>query len=107
MRTKSIFPTFTSHLSDIHSSKISLFMPYFMFQGRHNYDVIFTLLYGCLKDVFWMLWISQRCLLDVMNFSKMSFGCYEFLKDVFCMLLISQRSLLYVIDFSKMSFVCY
>ena len=48
------------------------------------------------KDVFWMVWmtqkrllyimISQRCLLNGINDSKMSFECYECFKDVFCML---------------------
>ena len=49
--------------------------------------------YGCLKDVFCMLW--------------MFFVCYGYLKDIFCVLWMSQRCLLYVMDVLKMSFVCY
>ena len=41
-----------------------------------NVSKIFFVYYECLKDVFCMLWMSQRRLLYVMNVSKMSFVCY-------------------------------
>ena len=47
--------------------------------------------YGCLKDVFCTLWMSQRRLLYVMDVSKMSFVRYGCLKDVFCTLWMSQK----------------
>ena len=62
------------------------------------------LCFGCLKDIFCMLWMSQRRLLYVMNVSKTSFVCFKCLKDIFCMLWMSQRRLSYVLDVSKMSF---
>ena len=63
--------------------------------------------YNSLKDVFSMLWMSQRRLLYVMDVLKTSFVRYECLKDVFCTLWMSQRRLLYVMDVSKTSFVRY
>ena len=43
--------------------------------------------YGCIKDIFCMLWMSQRRL----------FVCYKSLKDIFCTLWMSQRCLRNVI----------
>ena len=84
--------------------------------------------YGCLKDVFCTLLMSQRRFLYVMDVSKtffvhygclkdvfctlwMSqrrlFVCYWCLKDVFCTLWMSQRRILYVMDVSKTFFVSY
>ena len=73
--------------------------------------------YNSLKDVFSMLWMSQRRLLYVMDVSKTSFVRYECLKDIFCALWMSQRlfctlwmsqrRLSYVVDVSKTSFVRY
>ena len=37
---------------------------------------------GCLKDVFCMLWMSQRRVLYVMNVSKTCFVCHECLRDI-------------------------
>ena len=53
--------------------------------------------YELLKDVFCTLWMSEICLLYVMDISKMSFVT----------LWMSERCFLYVMDVSKMSFVCY
>ena len=75
--------------------------------------------------VFCTLWMSQRCLLYVMNVLKMPFVRYGCLKDFFCTnkylyyitlwmsqrpllyVIIAQKYLLYVMNFSKKSFVCY
>ena len=57
-----------------------------MFQRRLLYvmDVSETsfVRYGCLRDVFGTLWMSQRCLWYVMDVSGTSFVRYECLKDV-------------------------
>ena len=47
--------------------------------------------YGCVKDIFCMLWMTQRRLLYVIDVSKTSFVRYGGLKDVFCMLWMSQK----------------
>ena len=50
--------------------------------------------YECLKNIFRTFWISERCLVYVMDVSKMSFIRYGCLKNVFYTLCISKvRSL--------------
>ena len=50
--------------------------------------------YGCLKNIFYKLWMSQKHLLYVMYVLKTSFFIlYGCLKNVFCTLWMSQRCL--------------
>ena len=50
----------------------------------------------CLKNVFRTLWMSQRCLLYVMESQRCQ--RYEKRKDFFCTLWMSQRGLSYVMN---------
>ena len=60
-----------------------------------------------LKNVYGTLWMSQRCLLNVMDVSKMFYVCYQCLKGVLFTLCMSKKCLWYVMMTKRDIFVCY
>ena len=76
-----------------------------------HYKYLKDVHYGCLKNIFCTLWMSQKPLFMLWMSSKTSFVrygclkdvflCYGCLKDIFCTLWMSQRRLLYVMNIPK------